>query len=238
MNLRDWAKKEVEIACKREREGSKNEEVGMWDYGCACYESALKAFNSLLEDGHSGMSIGFTKHILMRLIDNQPLTPIEDTEDVWEDRTSWMSEEETGYKRYQCKRCSALFKDVYSNGTVKYSYSDQYYCIDESSGSTYRSGLVRGIIEEMVPITMPFMPDKPIKVYCSDLLTDRKNGDFDTMAVYYALKPDGEKIDIYRYFKEGDSETGWVEIDELEYHERKLTHIARMRAEKETSKNE
>lgn len=230
MNLQDWAKREVEIACKRKRADSGVKE-GEWDYGCACYESALKAFESLCEDGHSGMSIGFTKNILMRLIDNQPLTPIEDTEDVWEDVSTWMPEEERGHKQYQCNRCSALFKDVYDDGTIEYHYTDQYYCVDKYSGSTYRNGFIGRIIREMVPITMPFMPDKPIKVYCSDLLTDRKNGDFDTMAIYYAVKPDGEKIDIYRYFKEGDTESGWIEIDETEYSERELTHIGRMNRE-------
>lgn len=77
MSLLEWAKKEVEIASKRER-GNNPEDK--WDYGVACYESALKAFESLLGDGHSGMSIGFTKNILNRLIDGKPLTPIEDTE--------------------------------------------------------------------------------------------------------------------------------------------------------------
>ena len=72
----------------------------------------------------------------------------------------------------------------------------------------------------MFPITMPFMPDDKIKVYCSDYLTDPKNGDLDTMAIAYMVKPDGEKIDINRYFKEGDTESGWVEIDEAEYKER------------------
>lgn len=43
----------------------------------------MRAFESLLGDGHSGMSIGITKNILNRLIDGKPLTPIEDTEDVW-----------------------------------------------------------------------------------------------------------------------------------------------------------
>jgi hypothetical protein len=61
MNMADWAKNEIEIACKNER-GDKNPEE--FDYGCACYESAYKAFQSLMEDGHSGMSIGFTKAIL------------------------------------------------------------------------------------------------------------------------------------------------------------------------------
>lgn len=71
-----WAENEVAIACRRENPDRKD---GEWDYGCACYESALKAFGSLCEDGHSGFSIGLTKAILNRLINNKPLLPIEDT---------------------------------------------------------------------------------------------------------------------------------------------------------------
>lgn len=37
-----------------------------------------------MEDGHSGMSIGITKNILNRLIAGKPLTPIVDTEDIWD----------------------------------------------------------------------------------------------------------------------------------------------------------
>lgn len=44
MSMMEWAKREVEIASKRER-GDKPESE--WDYGCACYDSALKAFESL-----------------------------------------------------------------------------------------------------------------------------------------------------------------------------------------------
>ena len=50
----DWARREVEIACEKENPNRKGDE---FDYGCACYESALKAFESLCEDGHSGFSI-------------------------------------------------------------------------------------------------------------------------------------------------------------------------------------
>lgn len=58
MSMMEWAKREVEIASKRER-GDKPESE--WDYGCACYDSALKAFESLCGDGHSGFSIGITR---------------------------------------------------------------------------------------------------------------------------------------------------------------------------------
>ncbi len=51
MSIQTWAEKEIDIACKRERADSKVED-GDWDYGCACYESALKAYKSLMKDGH------------------------------------------------------------------------------------------------------------------------------------------------------------------------------------------
>ena len=47
MGMLEWAEKEVEIACKKENPDWK---PGEFDYGCSCYESALKAFKSLLED--------------------------------------------------------------------------------------------------------------------------------------------------------------------------------------------
>ncbi len=210
MSMQTWAEKEIDIACKRERAVSKVED-GDWDYGCACYESALKAYKSLIRDGHSGFSIGMTKHILNRLIDGKPLTPIEDTPDIWNDIIDRNDEE--GYICFQCKRMSSLFKYVYADGTVEYKDINRYYCVNiNNTEVTYYSGLVQRIIDEMFPITMPYFPGKPIKVYCEDFLTDRKNGDFDTVGIFYAIKPDGEKIEINRFFKE--SEDGWKEIDE------------------------
>lgn len=214
MNLKEWAEREVEIACKKENPDRKE---GEWDYGCACYESALKAFNSLLEDGHSGFSINMTKHILMRLIDGKPLTPIEDTDDIWDERCCL---KEGAVKSYQCKRMSSLFKDVYSDGSVKYTDVNSSYMVTlENPDVTWSNGFVRSIIDEMFPITMPYNPPtKAIKVICEESLTDRKNGDYDTLGVLYAVKPDGERIDIYRYFD--GSGKGWREIDIDEYNER------------------
>ena len=47
-NMELWVENEVRIACEHERKasGTKEEEQ---DYGCACFESALKAYRSLLE---------------------------------------------------------------------------------------------------------------------------------------------------------------------------------------------
>jgi hypothetical protein len=222
-NMLSWAEREIKIACKSERAGNGDPTGKKWDYGCACYESALRAFNSLTKDGHSGFSIGLTKNILVRLIEDKPLTPIDDTEDVWSDildRSGLRGEEVS----YQCRRMGSLFKYVYADGTVKYRDVDSYYCVDAHTKSTYHNGFIGNIINEMFPITMPYMPGKPIKVYCEECLTDRKNGDFDTMGILYIMKPTedlvDEKIEINKFFKESKGTPRWVEISREEYDER------------------
>lgn len=223
MSMQTWAEKEIEIACKRERDASGVKHDGEWDYGCACYESALKAYKSLMDDGHSGFSIVMTQHILNRLIDGKALTPIEDTDDVWENITN-IGGLDGAEIIYQCKRMSGLFKYVYSDGTVKYKDVYRCYGVDiHNPDDGFRNGHVANIIDEMFPITMPYYPGKAITVYCEDFLTDRKNGDFDTRGIFYAIKSDGDKIEINRFFKE--SKDGWEEIEETEYNARKAMKI-------------
>lgn len=220
MSKKEWAKQEIDIAIKRER-GSGNHDG--WDYGCVCYESAYKAFCSLLEDGHSGMSITFTKNILNRLIEGKPLAPIEDTPDIW--NMAWHRDD--GSISYQCKRMSSLFKEVFPDGTMYYRDVDRFICIDTDSPTVgYRSSFVNGIVSELYPITMPYMPtNKPMTVSTSDFLYEEGNGDFDTTAIWYVLEPDGTKRDINRFFKE--SEDGFVEIDRAEYDEREKRKVVR-----------
>ena len=228
MDLKDWAEREVEIACKRE---NPNRKAGESDYGCACYESALKAFKSLTEDGHSGFSIGITKNILNRLIDGKPLTPIEDTDDVWDRERLDVHD---GHTSYQCTRMSSLFKDVYDDGHIEYEDVNRVIAYDIASPDIpYHTGLADNFINEMYPVTMPYIPyDKPFKMYFETFLTDKKHGDYDTKAILYLTKPDGEKVEINRYFREPESEGeptyhGWVEISKEEYEERKTRRIDR-----------
>lgn len=221
MTLTEWAENEVKIACERERKSSGNS--GEWDYGCACYESALKAYKSLMEDGHSGMSFSITRNILIRLMNDLPLTPIEDTEDIWSDiaDTSGLHGEVVNY---QCKRKSSLFKYIYADGSVKYSDIDRVVCIDINCPSiTYRSGFVARKFNELYPITMPYIPEGPIKIYTETFLYDINNGDFDTKGIFYAIKPDGTRIELNKFFKESDM--GFVEIDRDEYESRKENRI-------------
>ena len=211
MGMLEWARKEVAIACERERNSSSDDG---WDYGCACYESALKAFKQLCNQGHSGMSMSITQHILNRLIDGKPLTPIEDDEDMWNE----VGGINKGYTVYQCRRMSSLFKDVYDDGTVVYSDINRFTCVDVETGTTYHSGLVDRTLNKLYPITMPYYPRSPFKVYCNECLTSPENGDFDTVAILYLVTPQNEKVTIEKFYKESDE--GWIEISEDEYNQR------------------
>ena len=216
MTMTEWAKREVSVACGKEQ-SSTNDDSCM--YMCACYESALRAFERLMEDGHSGMSINITKHILNRLIDGLPLTPIEDTDDIWSDIID-IAGTHGEVANYQCKRMSSLFKYVYADGSVKYHDNYRITCVNaDNSSDTYYSGFIANIIDDMYPITMPYMPDGVYRVRVGEFLYDPSNGDFDTIHILGVTKPDGTYEAIDRYFKEGDHE--WIEIELMQYIKRK-----------------
>lgn len=233
MSMINWAEKEIELACARERASSEE----MCDYGIACYQSALKAFKSLLEDEHSGYSIGVTKNILNRLIDYKPLTPIEDTPDIWNEIIMYKTSD-TDIKTYQCTRMSSLFKDVYSDGTTKYSDVQRtVVTYVDNPGITWSSGTASEIINELYPITMPYAPSsKQYVVYAEEFLVDPARGDDDTVGYLYVVTPEGEKVEINRFFKDTGVGCEMVEIDRKEFENRRA--VADVRILKELRNNE
>lgn len=228
MSMTEWAEREIEIACKREKAGA--EKDGDCGYGCACYQSAFKAFKSLMEDGHSGYSIGLTQWILNRLIDGKTLTPIEDTDDIWDERSFCKD----GHTSYQCNRMSSLFKDVYEDGRIVYSDTGRVSCIYVDNPSiSWSNSHVRHIIDEMFPITMPYTAEVTYRVYCEELLTDRKNGDYDTKGILYVVDSKGNRTEIRRFFKEDEETCAFVEITSEEYEQRRVLHNKRIEKESE-----
>lgn len=219
----DWASREIALACQSEKDAAKDSDD--WDYGVACYESALRAYRSLMQDGHTGFSIGVTKGILNRLIDGRCLTPIEDTPDVWNDISTEIGEKGP-IKEYQCKRMSSLFKKVSSDGTVTYSDIDRAHAVSvDEPNIAYQSGFVTRLIDKIFPITMPYFPaTRKFKVIREEFLVDPKMGDYDTVAYLEIITPDGKHIELNRYFKE-TKENGMVQIEKAEYEERKANRV-------------
>jgi hypothetical protein len=206
-----WAEREVELACKNE---NPNWDGKSFDYGCACYQSALKAYKSLMADNHSGASFGFTKQILVRLMNHQPLMPIEERDFNGVEPID--IDEKMHRKMYQCPRMGSLFKTVYDDGRVEYHDIDRIACCNIDRNYISHCGLLSDIVEKMYPITMPYNPtSQPYKIYFKDFLVDPKNGDYDTLAALYLITPNGERVDINKYWTEKDGEL--VEISKEEY---------------------
>lgn len=208
-SMEKWAEEEIRLACNIKDE-----------YARACYDSAIRSYKSLMKDGHSGASIHLTHGILNRLIDMKPLTEIEDIPEVWNDISMWKSDEGI-VEQYQCKRMSSLFKDIYDDGTVKFTDVNRVSCIDiDCPIISWHCHLGDNIVNELFPIEMPYYPaTSPYKLYMEDFLVDPNNGDFDTKGFFYLIKPDGERVEINKFYKEQDGE--WVEIGVDEYNDRK-----------------
>ena len=211
MSLNEWAKKEVEFL---------SEKGDMYLTNCA--SAALEAFELLAEQGHSGCSIGVTKSILNDLIDGKPLTALTGEDDEWCDTV--YRNEKRGYTSQQNKRCTGLFKYVYDDGRVEYSYNDRYAFYKKDSDIEYHCGYANKYLDEIFgKITMPFYPGPAIKVYAEDFLFDVKNGiangDFDTVGLLYAITPDGTRVELNIFLAE--TSEGFKRISKEEYEYRK-----------------
>lgn len=199
MSMHDWAKHEVEIA-KRQENG--------FTYGEMCYDSALKAYLSLCEDDHSGMSFSFTAGILKRLLDAYPLTPIEDDE-TWGDSD-------------QCSRMPSLFREHDdTTGDIYYSDVDRVVCYEEGSDVPFGVGLIRKYIDKRYPIKMPYYPTGKFIVTIRRFSTVGDRDSFDTIQIIRIKLPDGRSFypdAAWKEIENGD----FIEISESECLDRYL----------------
>ena len=210
-----WAKREVELA-KNEalKSGSDNCST---HYICECLNSALKAFNSLREDGHSGASMEQTLMFLQRLVRGFPLTPIDED-------TTWVKSNvsESGTITYQCARMTSLFKDVDREGNITYSDVHRVVCVnkDDLQAPVWYNGFVSKIVNSIYPIKFPYYTSSdPIIAYVSEHTTSVTEN-FDTMCIDSVKLNSGETVEVKRFFKEDPNINSWVEIDEEEYNRR------------------
>lgn len=175
----------------------------------------------LLVEGQSGYSIGIVKNIVDRILLNKPLTPIFGTDDEWGEADH---SKKDGTITYQNKRYSALFKHVHTDGSVSYNDVDRVNCYDVGDPIPYHCGDGDRIVNELYPITFPYVPmQNGYKVYCETFLYDKKNGDFDTHCIKYIVIPNGKKVKVNRYY--GETKSGWKQLGWFEYMWRKLRRV-------------
>lgn len=214
-----WAERELEIV-KRELE-KRTSDTG---YDMACYESALKAYKSLCEDGHSGYSIGQTLRILNRMVKHQPLCPILDVDfpkygSIMSDCCRGFNEPRMQEESIQCPRMSSLFKSVWEDGKVTYHDNDRVICINsENTDDTFWWGFAVRFVDEIEPITLPYYPgETPWRIYVTQFTVN----DMDVCSIDKIEDPKGESRMAPKYFKHLNSTKGFVSISKEEYDELK-----------------
>lgn len=188
MSMIEWAEREIAIACKRE---NPNWDGKSFDYGCLCYQSALKAYKSLIDDGHSEFSFDVTRNILKKLLDEIPLSPIRDSDFfINEGKSIRILESDESLKKrglkssIQCPRRSSLFRKEDLEGNVRYIDIERSYSINAENPSDTFSSSLNDFIDKLYPITMPYMPSSErFKVYVRYWLTDKSHGCFDVQEV-------------------------------------------------------
>lgn len=209
MTTEEWAEREIKIACKKE---NPNWDEKSFDYGCACYQSALKAYKSLCEDGHSGASFNITKNILIRLMEGLPLKPITDDDFTNTEPEIWESPEylkKVGLKsNIQCPRMFSLFRKETLNGKITYSDVERVIFHDANDDDWCNCGPAFKIVDEMFPITMPYYPSKEkYKVYGETFYmvdgvdkTAENVGTYNLVKIYYIITPNNERIEVNKEF--------------------------------------
>lgn len=144
--------------------------------------------------------------------------PIEDREDNWE----FSGKDSNGVSIYRCLERHSLIKSVHPDGEVKYEDIEAYRAVDIND--LYRvhyNLLVQEVINELYPVTFPYYPKEPLRVYCDYPINIDSEGNnyFDTVAILCAISSKPKVIPINRYFKLVDG--NWVDIDIKEYLMRK-----------------
>lgn len=218
MSTSEWAKQEIDFLIDSERRKAYKEKdnSGILDYVEGCCHSALKAYESLCEDGHSGMSFSLTADILIKLMAGQPLTPIEDVPGSWT-----LISDKDGHEKYQCCRQSSLFKDVdKATGQVYYHDVSRFICYDK--GISWSNGFISRKMNELYPITFPYMPKGKYRILAKDFAMSAAPGEFDTLEIKEVTEPDGSIKILNWYFKETDN--GFEQISTKEFQERYATY--------------
>lgn len=77
---------------------------------------------------------------------------------------------------------------------------------------------MKKVLDELFPIALPYYPsEQRYKVCVETSLINPKNGDFDTRAIWWIQTPQGERVEVNRFYTEIDGEM--VEISKSQYEE-------------------
>lgn len=208
-NLKEWAKREIELATIDE-----SDEVKKY------YDVAYLAFCDFVDRTTNLDDSEIVKAIFIQLFNECNLTPIEDKPEEW----TLVSENGSIYQsnRRPSLYKKLVFKEDEAESFVYYSDQKRSVCIDLDTNKYYEGGIGIAVLNEMYPIKMPYQPIGIIKVITEEFCyhESEKRGP-DTIGVLYFKMPTGQMINVMRFFKINKETNETVEINKTEYFARK-----------------
>lgn len=212
----EWAEREIEL---KEKSIPKEEINNAYKNAFQAYCNTIEIFQK--DPNYFYLSIG----ILQELLFGECLTPIEDNDEDWI-IVGGIDHDGLNLMEYQSTRRPSLKKYVDVNPFVnKTLYIDdkRAICFDVNTEASYTGGIGFEVLNEMLPITMPYEPyTNKIIIYTEDFkYYNDSNGDVDTFGVLYFKLPNGELKKVYRFFKNDPKTNNIIEIDKSEYFARK-----------------
>lgn len=233
--LKEWARREVDLA----KTWLNVEDPDAKEKVSEEYEAAYRSYCNFLDEFEKLKSIKIIKTVFTQLLHEENLSPIVDSDEDWilaEGFDPAAGNENPGFSIYQCRRRNSLFKKVtYDRKTgeedeVTFRDIDRAVCVDiNKPDCMYTGGMGPLVLDEMIPITLPYSPCRKIRIFTEDFkYHEEHEGDIDTVGVLYFRMPDGSMQEVKRYFKEDHKTKQMVEINLTEYLSRKKRVVERM----------
>lgn len=226
--MKEWAKREVDLA----KTWLNDEDLEAKETTSEEYEAAYRCYCNFLDEFEKLKDARIIKTVFTQLLHEENLSPIVDSEDDWtlvEGFDPAAGNDNPGWTIYQCKRRSSLFKKVaYDRKTgevdeITFRDIDRTVCLDINKPDyMYTGGMGPLVLDEMMPITLPYSPCGKIRIFTEDFkYHEEHEGDIDTIGVLYFRMPDGTMKEVKRFFKEDYKTKEMVEIGYQEYLSRK-----------------
>lgn len=220
--MKELARNEVELALKENRidHNKKLDRV---------YKEALRLFCDFM-DGIAEAQVpeAAVYSVFSQLMDQNPLTPIEDKKDDWVLVEGFDpavgNEDHPQYSLYRNKRRPSLYKKVmYGKEGAEITFSDinRAISVNIDTNTLGTSGMGLAVLDETVPITFPYEPIGKIKIYEEKFkYYEEDDGEHDTLGILYFRFSDGRMLKVDRFFKKRLG-GGFEEITKQEYLSRK-----------------
>lgn len=197
------------------------------DYAVECYRSALRTYETMAADGHSGMSWSLTRQILNRLMEGKPLKELnsyQDRPEEWEEQNRWLVDDGAAFNNI---RYPALSYRLNANGKELYHDTDRWVFEElDRPNIPWCNGFLSNYLDEKFPIQFPYCPFT-IHVRIEEILTNPAHGDYDAQRIIDFIDPKtGEIVKVDACFEEVDGK--WKEIGKKKWYELRKKHAERL----------